>query len=430
MNAPLPIADRDAEQAVIGCCLLSGRIVEPLHTDIGLRPVHFSASTHGAVWAAMAAMIGTDTQPDAVTLTAALDGEPAPPTGWRELLDLCASMVPSAGNAKAYALRVVEAWRWEHRRRAAVSMFAAIDERDDAAVARAVSETEQVAARSVDRHLTDPAELGEHVAGWLMEPREPGLSLPWPSLERLLKLRPGHTTTWAGWTNIGKSQAADQLAAHTGRSGGHAVLWINEMSREERACRQVVRDTGVNYNHLVDGRVADADATAALGALRSTPFGVVECHGWPALEIAQHIRAVRPDLAVVDHFHALPDVGRTDRADEAVSALVASAAQAGCHLLLVAQLNQSRNQGACRPAPVLRDIRGTGNLFNLPDNVVFVHRQEELLTDTESGESLEQSRITESGHLDIAKQRGGRMGLVVEVEWDPARLRFLERYSR
>lgn len=121
---------------------------------------------------------------------------------------------------------------------------------------------------------------------------------------------------------------------------------------------------------------------------------------------------------MVDHFHALPNIGNTEGADHAVQTLVTSAALADCHLLLVAQLNQTRNVNAARPAPVLRDLRSTGQMYALPNNVLFVHRDDEE-------DAAGHFKAGASGHLDVAKQRGGELG-VVQVHFNDRRLTFLE----
>jgi replicative DNA helicase len=422
-----PITDYEAEAATLGACLLATSQIEPLGVEVGLRAEHFHRIAHATVWAAMAAL-SDDGQPvDVLTVARRCEatGDQAPDDDWARFVDRLTGNVPSAGNAAAYARRVLEVWRWEQSRRSHLEALAAIDARDRGALDAAELAATRLLADGGSDHLTDPRAGAAHMLGWLEEEPERGLPLPWPQLERApVRLRPGHLTVLGGWTSTGKSAAASTLGAHVGHKGHHVVIWDNELTREERWARAITSQTGVGYNSIVDRDVQPRDVPRVVEALRTLPFGVVDAHGWSAMEIARHIRQIRPALAIVDHFHALPGVSRTDEADAAVQALVAAAGQAHCHILLVAQLNQARNDKVGRPAPVLRDLRGTGNLASLPSNVIFVHREEEEVRGDDD-RPLGRAQMLETGHIDVAKQRGGPP-MTVAARFDEYRLRWLE----
>jgi replicative DNA helicase len=422
-----PITDDEAEAATLGACLLATSQIEPLTVEVGLRAEHFYRFAHATVWTAMTALTD-DAQPvDVLTVARRCEAtsDQAPGDDWSRFIDQLTGNVPSAGNAAAYARRVLEVWRWEQSRRSHLEALAAVDARDRGALDAAEQAATRLLADGGGEHLTDPKAGAAHMIGWLEEKPERGLPLPWPQLERApVRLRPGHMTVLGGWTSSGKSAMASTLAAHVGRNGHHVVIWDNELTREERWARHVTSQTGVNYNSIVDRDVRPQDVGRVVEALRCLPFGVVDAHGWSAQEIARHVRQVKPALAIVDHFHALPGVSRTDEADAAVQVLVAAAGQAKCHVLLVAQLNQARNDKVGRPPPVLRDLRGTGNLSALPSNVIFVHREEEELRGDDD-RPLGRAHMLESGHIDVAKQRGGAPVTVAAV-FDDHRLRWLE----
>jgi replicative DNA helicase len=422
-----PIADHEAEAATLGACLLATSQIEPLTVEVGLRAEHFHRPAHRTVWAAMAALTDDAQAVDVLTVARRCEAtsDQAPGDGWPRFVDKLTGDVPSAGNAAAYARRVLEVWRWEQSRRSHLEALAAVDARDRGALDAAEQAATRLLADGGSEHLTDPKAGAAHMIGWLEEKPERGLPLPWPQLERApVRLRPGHLTVLGGWTSSGKSAMASSLAAHVGHKGGHVVIWDNELTREERWARHVTSQTGVSYNSIVDRDVTPRDVPRVVEALRNLPFGVVDAHGWSAQEIARHVRQVKPALAIVDHYHAMPGVSRTDEADAAVQALVAAAGQAMCHVLLVCQLNQARNDKVGRPAPVLRDLRGTGNLSALPSNVIFVHREEEEVRD-DADRSLGRARMLEAGHIDVAKQRGGPPA-VVAARFDEWRLRWLE----
>jgi replicative DNA helicase len=415
------ITDLDAERAVIGAALISDRIVEPVATETGLAAHHFATKAHAEIWQAIIAIVDRGDGVDAPTVQHELD--PARHAGNDGLawLEAFVQDVPAVTNAKAYARRVVEAHRWEQRRLAHHAALAAIQDRDETALsaAEAIRDT----PRGGDHTLT-PQQVGEHITRVLDEPELEGLPTPWPRLG-FLKLRPGATTTIAAWTSIGKSVVVDQILSHAARNGHPAHAWINEMDRTERALRELARLTDIPFADLEAKRVNDHWPTV-LRAAEHFPFGITECHGWNAQEIARHIRRIRPAIGCVDLFNLIPGSSRTDSADEIVSTLVAAAHQADTHLLIVCQLNQERNKNQLRPAPVLRDIRQTGALYNNPNNVLLVHREDEDIRDPD-GKPTGLAVTTDRGHLHVAKQRGGRLG-TIKVRFDGTRFAFVEEF--
>jgi replicative DNA helicase len=423
-----PVRDEDAELAVLGACMLTGRAVEPLRSEVGLTPEHFTTETRRRVFAAMCDLDSEGVQPDTITLRDRLSraGAPEPADGWAARLDRLAGYVPSAANVLAYGARVVDAWRQERRRRAGLEQARAAAVGDDDAWRSAYTDAEDVPTVGTDRDPVTREQIAEHMIDWANSDPEPGLPMPWPRLADALRLAAGHCTIWSGWSHIGKSHCVDQVAAEVGRAGGRAVVWINEGVLEERYARQITRDTGVPYERLVRRTLRPDDWPKVLAASQDLPFSIVRAHGRPAEEIARHIRRVKPDLAIVDHFHQLPGVSKTADADQAIQALVAAAGQSMSHVIVVCQLNQERVKSSVKPPPVARDLRNSGSLYFAPENVVFVHRTHRRIRD-DDGAMLEEDRaeILDEGHIEVAKQRGGRFDLV-PVTFDPYRLRFVE----
>jgi replicative DNA helicase len=210
-----------------------------------------------------------------------------------------------------------------------------------------------------------------------------------------------------------------------GKAGHRAVIWTNEDTAEEITARHLCRMTGVPAVSIADRRLTEAQIAKLLPHFENLPFGVQPCFGWDAKQIGRHIRQVRPAVAVVDHFHALPGVSNTEDVDAAMQALVAAAGQTPCHLFVVCQLNQSRNQNVVRPAPVARDLRGSGQIYALAHTVLLVHREEEELSDM-NGRALGRSAQLENGTLDVVKNKPtGKLG-AVPVRFNERHLRFEE----
>jgi replicative DNA helicase len=328
-----PPHDLQAEQAVIGAVLISDRVLDPVRVDEALTATCFYRDQHRLIWQAIETLADHGDPVDTLTVAGALrdhgHSEPA------KAVDQLSAAAPSVTNARSYARRVVDAWRWR--------------------------------------------------------------------------------------TRMSAHYAAHELAAHAGQHDHQATVWTNEMSEDELIARHVQRTTGIASDDVLD-RTADPADTAI--AVKQLPFGVVPCPGWPADEIARHIRHVAPDLAVVDHFHQLPGTSEPKAAEHAVQVLTSAAAQAGTHLVIVSQLNHLRDREAERPDPALRDLKSTGALQDLPNNVLLLRRKQE--SDKDSGETW----LSDDAVLHVAKQRGAPCPLYQSVFISPPRMRVVEAMFR
>lgn len=245
---------------------------------------------------------------------------------------------------------------------------------------------------------------------------------PWRGLDRVLSggWRPGRTYVIAGFTSMGKTNVGAQIVSRASRAIGsdRCAIWTNEMTAQEVLLREAARETSATLSQLEDRKLTEQQSAEVMALANRWPYSVIDAAGWPAEKIARDLRRRRPRVAVVDLFNQLPGVEKVDGADAAVQQLTAAAAISGCTLLLCAQLNQERNKGARRPAPVLRDLRGTGQLANNPAGVIFVHRDDE-----EVGDDLWEA--SDQGHIRVAKGRHHRLGMI-SVVFDGPHQRFQE----
>jgi replicative DNA helicase len=283
-------------------------------------------------------------------------------------------------------------------------------------------------ARGKTASYADPVAFSDHIFEWLQEEQTVGLPVPaeWPRLAQMIRLRRGQVTVGSGWSHHGKSIWGQQLAEASGIKGLHAVIWTNEDTAEENFARYANRMTGVAATAIADHALHPEQLTKVVGLLGHLPFGVEESFGMTAVEVARQIENLAPDLAVVDHLHAFPDMSRTSDIDRAMQALAAAAGRCKCHLVVLCQLGQERVRDVRRPAPVARDLRGSGQIYNLAHNVVFVYREEEEMLDP-SGRPMGRATQLDQGHQDVAKNKSaGKLG-AVPIAFDPRRLRFTER---
>lgn len=427
-SGPVPPHNLEAECAVLGAILLAPNCLRGLIVEEGLRPEHFYRDKHRLIFAAMGAMSDTGQHVDVLTVTAHLDASRTlDAVGGKAAIDALTGGVPGLGGVRRYAQIIIEAWRWRQRLISTFEQQAAIHVEDEAAFDRALQQASELVALDTDESYVDTVALADHMCEWLEQTPDVGMPVPLElsKLGEMVRLRTGHVTVIAGWSHHGKSLLSQMLVAEMGSKGHKAVIWTNEDTTEEIVARHFNRVTGVPAVQIADRKLTPAQTDKIAKELGHLPFGVQPCFGWDATQIGRHIRQVRPAVAVVDHFHALPSVSRTEDIDAAMQTLVAAAGQTPCHLFVVCQLNQSRNQNVVRPAPVGRDLRGSGQIYALAHTVLLVHREEEELMDDDN-RPLGRSVQLENGHVDVVKNKAaGTLG-AVPIIFDAHRLRFIE----
>ncbi len=432
VNGIPPPHNLEAETSILGAVLIAPTCLRPLIVEEGLRADHFYRDRHRAIFTAMAAMSDAEQHVDVVTLTARLrDAGTLDDVGGRASIDELTGGVPGLGNVREYARIVVTHWRWRQRLLSAYEQQAAVAFFDEPAFEVALAKASALVALTAEESLVDPQDLASHMFDWMQGDSDEGLPVPpeLSSLGRIIRLRAGHVTVIGGWSHHGKTLLSLMLAATIGERGHRSVIWTNEDTPEELVARYLNRITGVPASMISDRRLTGEQTRRVVAQIGKVPFGVQTAAGWDARQIARHIRQVRPALAVVDHFHNLPNVGKTEGIDEAMQALVAAAGQTPCHLIVVCQLNQTRNQLVVRPAPVGRDLRGSGQLYNLAHNVLMVHREEEELED-EMGRKLGRAVQRENGHVDVVKNKPTGKLAAIPVVFDERRLVFVEPATR
>lgn len=401
-----------AEENLLGAVLLSDALLDTLLTEERLTAQHFTAQ-HEPVFAAMVELHDQGQPVDELTLTARLvDQRPdIAEHDHRVRVQLLAASTISVGSWRAYAAIVRREAEWARRGRLLTGMGAAIHDRDEDTFTSLETQLQQ--PDRPDTGTLNAEQLGGQVIDWLMGDTDDTIALPFTTLNEILNggLRPGDVSLVAGWTSMGKSVWVDQILGHAAGDGRRSHAYINEMSPTDRALRTIARTSDVPFRALMARTLDATQAKTAAAAAAALPFGVTDIAGWPAPEIARHIRRHRWDICVVDLFNVIPGAQKTDTADEISATLNAAARQSGTHVLLVCQLNQARNDGVIRKPPVLRDIRTTGQLFADAGNVIFVHRDEEEIIDA-SGYRTGVAQTLPEGQIRVAKGRNAGTGAV------------------
>jgi replicative DNA helicase len=404
--ATLPPQNQEAEASTIGAVLISDQALPVITKEVRLRPDDFYRERHRLIWRAVLDLAAAGDAIDVLTVTARLDHAGVlEEVGGPAYVHSLPNVVPAVGNAASYAKIVAEDAAWRDRLHAGRLIADAAQNADQAKLA----EGEALLAKSTEDRSRSRTAMPEDLAEQLWQMLEHGVPAicKWP-FGRLTKLtmggiRRGHVYVVAGWTSHGKSVFVDQVLEVAARSGLKAHLYFNEGTQEERVARLAARLAKVSFENILTGQLELGEADRISNMIERFPFGMTDCSGWTADEVARDVIHRGYDVVAVDLAPKL--AGLRDQADyEAMSTTfqrLVKPAFGNCVAFLVAHLNRQRAGTTVElPPPTLQDIRSSGMFANDADGVVFVHRYQ----DVETGEPLAK------GVIRLAKGRNARPG--------------------
>ena len=418
MSALVPPHNEEAEASVLGAVLLSDQALGPLVSVEALRAEHFYRPRHQTIYRAMVAVQSRGEHVDALTVAAELGRNGTlEKAGGEAYVHSLPTVVPAVGAFLDYARIVLDHARLRTKFDAGRKLTESAARLDHAGVADAEALLSSVAHQVARRRTPDER---REAALEIVEGRGVKWRTPYNRLNELLAggFRPGQLTTIAGWSSHGKSVLLKQLIDNfQHKQDARCAIYTNEMETDELDVRDISRNTEVPYWRLVQGQVRDQEWKAVLKAIEGIgTIPVIEAAGMTADEIAYDIRRERWDIVGVDLLNGLPNSSETKEIDANVKTLAAAARQSHAHIFACQHLNQARATGHnYPPEPARADIRGSGQIYDLSNNVLFVYLKE---SDDEPGER------SDNGLLKLDKARGAIPGRL-DVKFQPNRMRFL-----
>ncbi len=435
--ALVPPHDIEAEESVLGAVLLSGRVLQHLTLEVGLRETDFYREQHSLIYAAMCALCHAGEPVDQLTVIDQLGRSgKLEAAGGEVAVDALAGTVPNVANVLRYATIVRDLAISRRLLLATYEIQGEIQARRHDGEELVEQAERLVFALRAGRLTSRQSTLEEAVAGELdrlelaaKDDREiPGLVTGLRGLDRLLGgLQDGRLYVIAARPSMGKSLLALQFARHAALQEHQRVLFASlEMSDSETAQRYLAAESGVSPDRLHLGQIEDRDWPALLKAAAKTagaPFHLLDDGDLSLMTLRAQARqvAVRHGdlrLIVVDYLQLLRADQPTGNRVEDVSAfsrgLKRLARELRCPVIAVAQLNRSVES---RPdkRPQLADLRESGQIEADADVVCMLYRDDYYDPDSER-----------PGEMDILirKNRQGRLGSIV-VEQD-SHLRYTE----
>lgn len=430
----------EAEQSVIGACLLDNALIDRVAEVLTHQDFHTLG--HAVIWSEMTRLRTDGQAVDVVSVSERLEHErTSDDVGGLTYLAEVAQNTPSAANGETYAeivadlatrrrmldeLANIEALTRDRQR----ALPTVVDAAQDRLLRLLRQDGEQGAAIGTD--LGDM--LDEIDRRWNGDEDPMGVSFGLADLdERTLGMHPGQLILVGGRPAAGKTAfALNVLRACCVRDRRPAVVFSMEMDRRALRNRMTAAVCDVPLRAIRDPKAHMTpeyfDRMAGIHLLKDAPLIIDDRAGMTPAQIRRAAKRWRDhygDLGVVmvDYLQlARPDRKHGSREQE-VSELSRSmkllAKELRCPVLALSQLNRGL-EGRQDKRPHMADLRESGSLEQDADLILFLYRHEAYEPDDELTQGV--------AEIIIGKQREGETGTIyVAARLANARFEDLDR---
>lgn len=465
IGSRLPPASLEAEQALLGALLANNKAYERVGTIIA--PEHFADAIHGRIYTAIRRRIEAGKLADAITLRVEFDnnGELQEVGGGAYLAQLLGAMVGIV-NAGEYAKVIRDCFI---RRQIIDLASEAIDlsygsDPNEECGGEAIIEDLESKLLSLGRENADPnagsydnhsviQQCAEDLQRAMANPDVPmGIPTGLKALDSWIGgLQRKKFYLVAGATSMGKSALAAKMMLAAGKGGFHADYVSGEMEPKEiinrlvaMESRQPLSAVEKGFIEYPDGRVYRfgpsskemRDIGEAQRTISLMPGTWLDAGGPLLSSLVARWRLLKRrkklDLIIVDYLQLLrasPQASKDIRLalTEITQTLKQVAKQLDVPVVALSQLKRGVQDREMR-RPQLSDLKESGSLEQDADVVIFVFREHYYLTrskptqkDKESTADYNQrvdewkNRVADTlgkADIDVAKQRGGKTGLI------------------
>ena len=438
----LPPHEPEAEQGVLGCCLLSPEVCIPQCIAKLRAEGMFYDLRHQMIWNALVAMYDAREPIDVITLHAHLKQLGLlEQIGGIPYLNALQDAVPSAANVSYYGELVVEKYAMRRMVQTCTEVVNRVYsfegelpelldsiERDVLAVGQLIETTENTATvRAAVPRAIDAIDRAFQSQGAIQ-----GIATGFTDLDRLTDgLHAGEMIVLAGRPSTGKTSLAMNIAEHVAMELRWPVgVFSLEMTLDALVLRTLCSNARVNFRRIRDGFMSEADfprLTAAAGRLQNAPLFIDDSSGLSIMQLRARARRMHQQhgirLLIIDYLQLLHST--TQRASESrvqevtdlSNGVKALAKELNIPIICLSQLNRELEKNKRRPK--LSDLRESGAIEQDADVVGLLYRPED---DDEPSTQTE----ADNGYpvnLFIAKQRNGEAGVDVHFT-------FLKQFTR
>lgn len=430
------LANNDAEDSLIGACLKNPKALDALSS---LSVQDFTRPRAQEAFKAIRSLINQNRRVDLVTVVEAVEGASKRVSDMPVYLSNCAQKTPVWANAGEYVAIVKEL----SIRRRIVDVSAQISRSaldrsqdcaktlDDARLALADIVVSRHATQGISDVLASAYEYAVGVASGEIKPIPTGM----PGIDGTIGgLFRGEYTIIAARPSIGKSAFAASIALAAARNGARVAICSREMTDVQYGQRLLSSAAYVDGMRMRTGKLHDGewpllgDAMAKLSTLPiEFMFSVRTVE-----DLRQECMRLKEngglDVLVVDYLQLMDSAGSFEkeylRIGKISHALQALAHDLNIVVLALAQVGRS----AQNAMPTLAELRGSGDMEQDADGVIFLHRPENAQDRTVN--PMDKSRFDEfkaMGYeyisIHIAKQRNACTGYV-NILFEPAKMRY------
>jgi len=393
----MPPHDLDAEEAVLGSCLIDGESIDKIPF---LEPDHFYRDKNQWVFEAIVNLQKRGDALNQVTVAHELSrNERLESIGGSDYLSNLIMNVPTSVHIDHYA-RIV--WRLSGHRRliSAAGNISEIAYNDPPTVSEALSLADGKIGDIRSDYTMDDDRTSYHGQGMLDYINtqadatiKPWLTTPWDEYNEFVRLRNGKATTIAAPSGMGKTMFCEQLIEHCARDIGRNGLYLfNELDPidfyNRRSCRLMTTadHKAPTLKDLENGVYADSDEMAELVASVMNWPGkttLVDCTGWNVYRICSEIKQKASqglaDMVILDYLQLVPTTSKDDSNRARELGTIFQLLKQTCRtvsgrppLIVVSQVNNALQEKSDCAQNKLRDSGAIGNFSNV---ITFVFNQ-------------------------------------------------------
>jgi replicative DNA helicase len=413
------LSSLDAEQYVLGACLVSAQSFEAAFTAIPCGG-YFSLRDHQIIFDAMIRLAGVGQVIGRNTIAQLLrqDKVWAAIGGENKLLELAIQGADSHGFTIESACSEIVGY---HKRREAISAANSIIEiANDSSIDHSeISPRAQDAVSRLEITSTGgPVSIADCSAAIyqrMVTETEPGILAGLYDLDAMTNgAEAGNLIIVGARPGMGKTILGLSWAGFAANILRKQVLYFSlEMSRDELAIRYASALSGVNSRRIRSHQIAsDETVEQVVSTFPSMPRSLYidECDGGSTLDYmtaairSQH-RLGLCDMVVIDHLHLMDFCNRRGETDAAAVGRITKtlkqlARKLKISVILLCQLNRSLESRANK-RPINSDLKESGSVEQDADKIIMLYRDEVYNPDTPDKAIVE---------LIITKNRNGPTG--------------------
>lgn len=454
MEQKLPPHDIDAEEAVIGSCLINAEAFIQAAPIISTRD--FYSERGSWCWEAMKRLADRDEAIDQITVANELNNMgKLVEVGGAAYLSHLISIVPTSLDAEQHA-RIVARCSQARKLITCAGQIAELGYKAGADTEKALRKAQELLlAMSGDtvKPLVytprDIADFGMERYTHLQEKGdETAISYGFRDLDSLMGgAHKGDLILLGGRPRMGKSALAQAWANSMAQN--HYILYCSlEMTRAQLVDRDVVAAVKQPIQVISKGRFDDEvyyEIFNFLGPLSERKIYLLRCEGGPVTtaDIRAALARLKLDIEIdavfIDYLGLLDDrYGNTenDRIGYISRQLKSIARSFDIALIAVSQLSRAVEKERFNKRPRLSDLRDSGSLEQDADVVMFLYRDDVYYTEEEWEEEMNKTGSKWKpkaerkpypkgvAELGVEKQRQRESGVVVKLNWNGKLMQF------